>query len=120
MVPMSEIALEMSIGCPKFSIDWNYCDEKTEIFKKDLATHEIYHFKNEFRVMRDNFRKLASDEEKIGDVIMLVRPPIFMLSRPHHRQMLGRPLIVVSSVPEYEELTDSHDEISISQILRQV
>lgn len=103
MVRAADIASEMSFTCPEFLVDWDYCDRKTEIFRGDLHDHDLFCFKTGYQLCRENFEKLDSDEKKIADAVMLVRPPIFMINRAGPRKMLGRPLISVLAVPECEE-----------------
>lgn len=94
-----EMASEMSFSFTKFSIGWDYC-EKTELFKRDLGCVEAQ-LPNDSPLGRMNFHKFGEDE-KIADIVMFVRPPIYELSRTAERIMICSARAIVSPAPGYD------------------
>lgn len=95
--PLADLATQMSFSYLKFEVDWDYCDKTTELFKKDLKDHEVFDFRG-WRLSDRDLREVGS-EEKIGDVVLFVRPPIFEVDRTTGtRQIHGWPVVVVKRV----------------------
>ena len=93
MEPAANLAAEMSFSCEKFEVGWDYCDKTTEIFYKDLDNHEVLKLSGAKLHTRD-FSGFEG-EEKIGVVVLFVRPPIFVVDTMGARRIYGSPIVVV-------------------------
>lgn len=96
----ANLALEMSVSSSRFEVDWHYCDEKTSMFKRDLKDHELC-LLNQHPVIYQTCQNIGWDE-KVGDVVMMVRPPIFATDKRGNRFIAGKPLILVEPAPGYD------------------
>lgn len=94
------LASEMSFSYSQHSIDWDYCNEKEEILKRELDAHDICLLDGS-SVNRYHFQSFG-DDEKVADVVMFVRPPIIGMDRIGNRRIWGNPLVIVEPVPGYD------------------
>lgn len=100
MKPAAHLAAEMSFSCMKYEADWSYCDDKTEILLMDMNDHEV--FELEGYLMHSFNLPGVGMKEKVGDVVMFVRPPIFRVDRTGPRLMVGHPTVVVKPISRYD------------------
>ncbi|KAK2757523.1 hypothetical protein FQN54_004492 [Arachnomyces sp. PD_36] len=97
--PAAELATQMSFSYDKFEVDWGYCERTTEIFHKDLENHEVWE-SNGSKLAYRHFPGFEA-EEKIGDVILFVKPPITRILTTGIRGIYGVPIVVVKPVSGY-------------------
>jgi hypothetical protein len=100
MKTAGDLVSQMSFSYRKFVIDWDYCDKKKEVFKHDFDTHDLCLLDN-VELTRNHFHTLEEDE-KVGDVVMFVRPPILGMDRISDGRIWGKPFIVIEPVKGYD------------------
>lgn len=94
-----ELASKMSFSFTKLSIGWDYC-EKTELLKRELGCINVQ-LPSRAPLNRMSFHKFGEDD-KIADIVMFLRPPIYELSRTTDRRMIGKARIIAKPVPGYD------------------
>ncbi|KAK2753217.1 hypothetical protein FQN54_007908 [Arachnomyces sp. PD_36] len=98
--PAANLAAELSLSYMKYEVDWAYCEKKTELLYEEMKTHKVFHV-NGIQIYHLNFPKVGHGG-KVGDVVMYVRPPIFVYDRVTPRRMYGLPLVVIRPVPSFD------------------
>lgn len=104
--PATDFAAKLSFSFRKYEVGWDYCDKTTEIFYHDLffdndpGELEVLDLLGA-KIRPWNFPGFGT-EEKIGDVVLFVRPPIFAYGMTGSRGMVLPPLVVVKPVSGYD------------------
>lgn len=106
MEPAANLATKMSFSYQKYEVGWDYCDKTTEIFYNDLL------FSNYLGKLKalDSLGATIGPEhfpgferkDKIGDVVLFVRPPILVFGMTGDRTIAGSPIVVVKPVSGYD------------------
>lgn len=101
--PAATWAEELSFAGPKYEADWEYCEQTTELFYRDLKTHEACDLLGG-TLLREEFPEFRP-EDKIADVLLFVRPPLFQVGLTGKRLITGKAKAYVKPVSAYNPYT---------------
>ena len=93
------LAVEMSCSSLGHSMGWDYC-ERTEITKRENGCFDAQ-LPNGAPLGYPHLQKFDADE-KVADIVMFVRPPIYQHSRTSSRVVIGKGRIIANPVPGYD------------------